>query len=117
MSNAHSARCIAGSVTMPDENLLLDHVIVTATKSVMKLKVNPMMQLEEIPPERVSEVLRWYVTDLCNKNSPMHKSADYLRDMAGWLASAATLIDKGVAIGITHKDVPNKDVPNEQGQV
>lgn len=49
---------------------------------------------DEIPTGRLVSVLRVYVEDLTSKDSSSHKSKAYLRELAGWIACAATRIEK-----------------------
>lgn len=53
-----------------------------------------MLQTSEISTDRLIRALRVYVTDLNDKNSPFNKNEEYLRDLSGWIACAATRIEK-----------------------
>jgi hypothetical protein len=52
-----------------------------------------MMQATEISTDHLIRALRIYVNDLSDKHSPFNKSEEYLRDLAGWIACAATRIE------------------------
>jgi hypothetical protein len=51
------------------------------------------MQTSEISTDHLIRALRVYVNDLTDKHSPFHKGDDYLRDLAGWIACAATRME------------------------
>lgn len=53
-----------------------------------------MMQDEEIPTARLIKTLRRLVDDLCSDDSPFNKDRDYLRNLAGWVACAASRLSE-----------------------
>lgn len=53
-----------------------------------------MLQTSEISTERLTRALRIYVNDLTDKHSPFNKDERYLHDLAGWIACAATHIER-----------------------
>lgn len=52
-----------------------------------------MMQVTELSNDHLIRTLRIYVNDLTDVHSPFNKSQEYLRDLAGWVACAATRIE------------------------
>lgn len=53
-----------------------------------------MIQTSEIETNHIVRTLRIYVNDLSDKFSPFNKDEKYLRDLAGWIACAASRIEK-----------------------
>jgi hypothetical protein len=53
-----------------------------------------MLATSEINTAVLVRALRIYVNDLTDRASPFTKGDDYLRDLAGWLACAATRLEK-----------------------
>jgi len=53
-----------------------------------------MLQVSELSDDYLIRALRVYVEDLQSKHSPFNKNEAYLRDLAGWIACAATRIEK-----------------------
>lgn len=53
-----------------------------------------MLQAEEFTNDQIINRLRTLVKDLCDKDSPFSKDDAYMRNVAGWLATAATRIEK-----------------------
>ncbi len=53
-----------------------------------------MLQAVEIDTDHLIRALRIYVNDLTDKHSPFNKSEEYLRDLSGWIACAATRLEK-----------------------
>jgi hypothetical protein len=51
-----------------------------------------MTQTSEISADHLVRALRIYVNDLTDKHSPFNKSEESLRDLAAWIACAATRI-------------------------
>ena len=62
-----------------------------------------MLQTSEINTEDLIRTLRIWVEDLTSKYSPHNKDEAYFRNLAGWIACAATRIDD-----LTPKDASNK---------
>jgi len=62
-----------------------------------------MLQTTEISNDHLIRALRIYVDDLQNKHSPFNKTPEYLRDLAGWIACAATRIEKLASTEISDK--------------
>ena len=71
-----------------------------------------MLQTSEISNDHLIRALRIYVDDLTNKHSPFNKTPEYLRDLAGWIACAATRIDS-----LVPKDAPNKHPNHSEGML
>jgi hypothetical protein len=53
-----------------------------------------MMQISEISTESLIITLRALVVDLTNKNSPFNKDENYLHNLSGWIACAATRLEQ-----------------------
>ena len=53
-----------------------------------------MLTATEISNDHLVRALRIYVNDLNDKHSPFNKSPEYLKDLSGWIACAATRIEK-----------------------
>jgi len=53
-----------------------------------------MMQISEFSDEHLVRSLRSIVNDLSDKHSPFPKDEAYLRNLAGWIACAATRLEK-----------------------
>jgi hypothetical protein len=53
-----------------------------------------MMQTSEIETDHLVRALRILVEDLTVKHSPFNKDEAYLRNLAGWIACAATRIEQ-----------------------
>ena len=58
-----------------------------------RIRNRMMLQINEISNDHLIRALRVYVDDLQNKYSPYNKTPDYLRDLSGWIACAATRIE------------------------
>lgn len=67
-----------------------------------------MLQKSEISNDHLIRALRIYVEDLTSKHSPFNKTPEYLRDLASWIACAATRIDS-----LVPKDLPDKHPSND----
>lgn len=52
-----------------------------------------MLVSSEISNENLTKALRLLVQDLCTVYSPFTKDESYLRNLAGWIAKAATRIE------------------------
>lgn len=53
-----------------------------------------MLQVSELTDEHLIRSLRIWVEDLTCKYSPHNKDEAYFRNLSGWIASAATRIEK-----------------------
>lgn len=53
-----------------------------------------MMQAIKISNDHLIRSLRIYVTDLTSEVTPFPKNEEYFRNLAGWLACAATQIEE-----------------------
>lgn len=53
-----------------------------------------MMQATELSNDHIIRSLRIYVTDLTAEVTPFPKNAEYFKNLAGWIACAATRIEK-----------------------
>lgn len=53
-----------------------------------------MMQATEITNDHLIRALRVLVNDLGDECSPYNRTPEYMRNIAGWIACAATRIEK-----------------------
>jgi hypothetical protein len=53
-----------------------------------------MITTSEISADHLIRALRIYVNDLSDKHSPFNKGPEYLDELAGWIACAATRLEK-----------------------